>query len=154
MPNESRQSGKKRGRGRPKGSKNKARSSSGKSASSSKTTARGQSSSMGQGAEKPGQAPAQGSADAANLPPYGSPPISISGSSEEDDPGSVEDFSESGDGWTECESWDLSDWRDMRYVANTLVARTHIYIAYWTQSQRDRLALAFLACSMAMKPST
>ncbi|KAE8231699.1 hypothetical protein CF326_g3275 [Tilletia indica] len=158
MPGNAAQPSTTRGRGRPRGSKNKAKETKSRSSTNSQSTHDAQSSRMGSSRSsgvQSGSGPSQGPANAPKPPPYGTASDGISVSSGDDD-GMVYDESDngSGDAWESCQDWDLSDWRDMRYIAETLVQRAHVYNDYWTQSQRDRLALAFLACAMAMKPRT
>ncbi|KAE8227808.1 hypothetical protein CF326_g7281 [Tilletia indica] len=155
MPKNAAQPLTKPARGRPKGSKNKNKEATKKSCTNSQSTNHAQSSRMGSSGAQTGSGPSQEPANPPKPPPYGTASDSISVSSGDDDD-MVYDESNIGsdDGWETFQNWDLSDWRDMRYVAETLVQRAHVYNEYWTQSQRDRLALAFLACVMAMKPRT
>ncbi|KAE8250212.1 hypothetical protein A4X13_0g4895 [Tilletia indica] len=149
MPNTS-QSAKKRGRGRPKGSKNKTKSSANKTTSNGKPSTQPESSAMGRGPTEHGRETAEGSANAPNPPPYGSPPISISSGDGVVDDDFLSDYSEPEDGWNWFENLDLSHWRDVRHIARTLAERAEFYSEFWSQRQRDRLALAFLACANAM----
>ncbi|KAE8226550.1 hypothetical protein CF319_g879 [Tilletia indica] len=49
--------------------------------------------------------------------------------------------------------WNPSSWKDIRDIINVVGAAMLPYVDNWTQPQRDRVAMLFMQCAIAVGPS-
>ncbi|KAE8222032.1 hypothetical protein CF319_g4708 [Tilletia indica] len=49
--------------------------------------------------------------------------------------------------------WNPSSWKDIRDIVNAVGVGMLPYVNNWTQPQRDRVAMLFMQCALAVGPS-